>query len=436
MTDDDNDEKIVTAVEVREELDEFKEAILKKLRGMVTKISTLEENIETLEHDREDSWEAIKNKVSTLVEDSVSTLNGCLTELEHTVQSQRTTPITDEDDILNVEMWSTMEQAIWSEMRKLREHTQEVPNLYTLCEQLHENQKSQEKRLSGLRNFARQVEQYLERMNRGAAAPRDSRQSPMDGNRPSVSLAYVPGASASSSAVPLSHVQTPTPPTVPAPPISRDEASPCGENASSPEPHRSGNTHFSTVRSEVQSGAIRMDITNPEQWSAGDIAVIRNQEAKRVREIGSLIFETPIQHDYEAGVDVRSLLSSEQLEEIDGRLAVTDVNPSTGASSVRFWVDEVPLSDVTENRDDRGHASIPVMSRHVIRTHATLERREGGSPFNGTWEGIVIERVLISEEEWIIMTMMTYIGNVFPWAEVRAHGGNIFPTMRGQVHLG
>ena len=88
-----------------------------------------------------------------------------------------------------------------------------------------------------------------------------------------------------------------------------------------------------------------MDITNPEEWKAGDIAVIRNQEAKKVRDIGSLIFETPIQHDYEEGVEVRSLLSSEQLEEIDDRLAVVDVNPATGARFVRFWVDEIPLPD-------------------------------------------------------------------------------------------
>ena len=88
-----------------------------------------------------------------------------------------------------------------------------------------------------------------------------------------------------------------------------------------------------------------MDITNPEEWAEGDIAVIRNQEAKRVRDIGSLIFETPIQHDYEEGVEVRSLLSSEQLEEIDGRLAVVDVSPTSGARVVRFWVDETPLQD-------------------------------------------------------------------------------------------
>ena len=31
-----------------------------------------------------------------------------------------------------------MEQAIWSELGKVREQVQEVPNLYTLCEHLHE----------------------------------------------------------------------------------------------------------------------------------------------------------------------------------------------------------------------------------------------------------------------------------------------------------
>ena len=64
-----------------------------------------------------------------------------------------------------------------------------------------------------------------------------------------------------------------------------------------------------------------------------------------MRDIGSLIFETPIQHDYEEGVEVRSLLSSEQLEEIDGRLAVVDTSPATGARVVRCWVDEVPFQD-------------------------------------------------------------------------------------------
>ena len=134
------------------------------------------------------------------------------------------------------------------------------------------------------------------------------------------------------------------------------------------------------MRSEVRAGAIRIDITNPEQWSAGDIAVLRNQEAKKVRDIGSLIFETPIQHNYEAGVEVRSLLSTEQLEEIDGRLAVTDVDPQSGTRFVRFWVDGIPIGlEESGSPSDEGHSYMPAVSRDVSHTPVTPERRERGS---------------------------------------------------------
>ena len=114
-----------------------------------------------------------------------------------------------------------------------------------------------------------------------------------------------------------------------------------------------------------------MDITNPEEWAAGDVAVIRNQEAKKVRDIGSLIFETPIQHDYGEGVEVRSLLSSEQLEEIDGRLAIVDTSSVSGTRVVRFWVDETPLHDESVNGT---RAPIPTEQRGV----STPTRRHVG----------------------------------------------------------
>ena len=34
-----------------------------------------------------------------------------------------------------------------------------------------------------------------------------------------------------------------------------------------------------------------MEISDPEQWSCGDVAILQDQEAKRVREMGSLIFD-------------------------------------------------------------------------------------------------------------------------------------------------
>ena len=121
------------------------------------------------------------------------------------------------------------------------------------------------------------------------------------------------------------------------------------------------------------AGAIRMDITNPDEWAAGDVAVIRNQEAKKVRDICSLIFDTPIQHDYEEGVEVRSLLSTEQLEEVGGRLAVVDTSPTSGRRVVRFWVDE---SSVHE--DGTSEARTPRRTEQASVGTPTRRHAEGG----------------------------------------------------------
>ena len=90
-----------------------------------------------------------------------------------------------------------------------------------------------------------------------------------------------------------------------------------------------------------------------------------NQEAKRVRDIGSLIFETPIQHDYEAGVEVRSVLSTERLEEIDGRLAVTDEDSHAhGVRYVKFWVDDA--------RAARQRVGAPLVRKHLVVRHPIM----------------------------------------------------------------
>ena len=214
---------------------------------------------------------------------------------------------------------------IWAELGKVRDQMQDVSKLLALCETIRQAQQSHEKQLGTLRRFAKQVE-----CEQG------------------VPPAYVPGASASSSAMTSTPIQTPVPPSVSPPPIptSKDQSSSQTQvSLSFPQTQQPSKPHCSTVVSQVRAGAIRMDITNPEEWAEGDVAVIRNQEAKKVRDIGSLIFETPIQHDYEEGVEVRSLLSSEQLEEIDGRLAVVDVSPTTGERFVKFWVDAIPIQD-------------------------------------------------------------------------------------------
>ena len=89
-------------------------------------------------------------------------------------------------------------------------------------------------------------------------------------------------------------------------------------------PALASGTVLSTVQVSARAGAIRVEISNPDQWQPGDVAILQNQEAKTVRQLGSLIFDTPLLHDYESGIEVRTLLPIERVEEVNGRLAATD----------------------------------------------------------------------------------------------------------------
>ena len=370
---DEDGEKVPTAIEVQEELTSLTNTCYTKFHSLFNRLKTLEGMVDTLEQSREESWEAVSNSVSTLVESSVTSLSGRVTELEHALHSQRTTPIESEDVGVDAETWAASEQVIWNELGKVREQMQDIPRLHELFEKIQQAQQNHEKQLGALRRFSKLVEQHLEQIAKGALPPKFHRQQESDESHQGVPQAYVSGASASSSAIPTASIQMPIPPTVSPPPIptSKDQLS-SHSQASSCSPHSQPKPkpHFSTVVGQVRAGAIRMEITNPEEWATGDIAVIRNQEAKKVRDIGSLIFETPIQHDYEEGVEVRSPLSSEQLEEIDGRLAIVDTSSVSGSRVVRFWVDESP---VHEDGAGGTRAPVPTEQRSVgtpMREHA------------------------------------------------------------------
>ena len=213
-TGEDGPERVVSAAEGQDEMDEFRADVYHKIKELATGLNNLRESVTLIEKDRDESWEAVSHRVSTMVESSVGSLTERLTELEHTVQSQGTTPVTD-DDVLDMKTWSTLEQVIWAELNKVKETAQEVPNIYTLCEGLQENQKSQEKQITVLRNFARQVERYLAQVKSGAVAPKESMDTRKTRGESNESLGYVPGAPASSSAGANPTRQSPTPPQTP-----------------------------------------------------------------------------------------------------------------------------------------------------------------------------------------------------------------------------
>ena len=115
LTDDNSRERVVTAVEVQEDLYEFKDIAMRKIGELTTALTALEGEVRLFERDREESWEAVSHNASTLVDDSVSALTERLSELEHTVQSRMTTPVT-EESVTHVEVWSTTEQVLMSEI--------------------------------------------------------------------------------------------------------------------------------------------------------------------------------------------------------------------------------------------------------------------------------------------------------------------------------
>ena len=115
---DENDDKVPTAIEVQEELTSLTDTCFKKFHSLFNRLQALEGMVGTLEHSREESWEAVSNRVSTLVESSVTSLSGRVTETEQALQSQRTTPVEPEDATMDAETWAASEQVIWAELGK------------------------------------------------------------------------------------------------------------------------------------------------------------------------------------------------------------------------------------------------------------------------------------------------------------------------------
>ena len=140
---------------------------MEKVREVNNALCALEREVQLFERARDESWEAVSQRVSTLVDGSVGALSERLNDLEHTVQSRMTTPVT-EESATHAETWATIEQALVSEIRKVRdEHTQAMSRLCDSFKKFGERQKSLEKQSAGLRSFARHVEQNKDTPPRG-----------------------------------------------------------------------------------------------------------------------------------------------------------------------------------------------------------------------------------------------------------------------------
>ena len=187
-----------------------------------------------------------------MVGHSVDNLSGRLTDLEHAVQSQRTTPATvSSTSQVPIETISSVEQALTHEVEQLSDEWEKTlegqRRLLESLESYEQRQKSMDKQLAGLRSFAMHVEN---RTNTVGRAPALSGHlgvgTSVRERRPS--LEPTPGASSSST-------RPPEPPSIPAPPVPSEPTPP-----SDAQPPNA--THFSTVRSgEVKSAQELFELT-------------------------------------------------------------------------------------------------------------------------------------------------------------------------------
>ena len=124
LTDDQSQEPVESAVEVQEQLSQFQESTRNKVRDVRHEISSLERKTQLLERERarSESWEVISQRLNSMVGDSVGTLSDRLTDLEQTVQSQRSTPATDASaSQIPVEALTSVEQAVTHEVEALKD---------------------------------------------------------------------------------------------------------------------------------------------------------------------------------------------------------------------------------------------------------------------------------------------------------------------------
>ena len=95
LPDHESREPVVSAMGVQEALDKFKDLTMIKVREVREDLNALDREVQLLERARSDSWEVSSQRLNTMVDNSVSALLDRLTDLEHTVQSRMTTPVTD-----------------------------------------------------------------------------------------------------------------------------------------------------------------------------------------------------------------------------------------------------------------------------------------------------------------------------------------------------
>ena len=172
--DDDNDhpaETVVSAIEVRKELQTFQDAVRRKVAEVREVITAIEERMNILRRAQEDAWELVTDRVASEVDRASATFSDRVTEVERVVQSQSASPASTNDQHPSVqENFVQLESRIEA---RFQAFTQEVDLLREeVAQSIEGNGKSVKKwtrtklshvtaQLRGLKNFTKEVETYV-----------------------------------------------------------------------------------------------------------------------------------------------------------------------------------------------------------------------------------------------------------------------------------
>ena len=87
-------DEVITAIEVQEELQEFKVADRRRIEEIRDVISTLEERVNVLRRAQDHTWELVSDRVTSEMGRALAKLHERVTEVEQVVQAQSASPAT------------------------------------------------------------------------------------------------------------------------------------------------------------------------------------------------------------------------------------------------------------------------------------------------------------------------------------------------------
>ena len=137
------------------------------------------------------------------------------------------------------------------------------------------------------------------------------------------------------------------------------------------------------LREEVLQSISGQD-KNLKEWTRGKLTHM-NTKLRGLREFATavetlFIRSVPLRRasapESSPGVEVRSLLSTEVMEEVDGRLAVTDVDPN-GQRFVKFWIDDFagsPREEQSAHHAAEEHAAVRDPQHFPVSNHCRILR--------------------------------------------------------------